>query len=1027
MIGNNKLDWKHVINSIKDCLILLDAKGIIKECNTVFLKTINMPSNQVVGANCYEIIPSESGKTENCPYFKSKISKKRESSTIQVGDKWFRVDADPILDADNEISGYVQFMSDITERKQAEDALKKQNLEYQTLLLNLDGMVYRCKNDKNWTMEFISAGCLSLTGYEPEDLLENNQLSYNELILPEYQNYLWKKWQEKLKTREPAEVEYEIRTATGDIKWVWERGRGIFDKNGQLTHLEGLITDITERKLAEKALTISEESLRALFKAMTDVVLEIDHEGKYIDIAPTSPDLLYKPSAEILGKTFHEVFSKKEADKFLSVIHKSLDEVKIETIQYPLKIKNKLIWFEARVTPKTKNTVLFIAHDITERKRTEQIQKVIYNISNAAASTDDLEEMISLIHKELGTIIDTTNFYIALYDEKKDMFSLPFFTDAQDKTITFPAGKTLTNYVRKTQKSLLVNKKVKIILEKSGDIELFDTDSKVWLGVPLKIEGKVTGVLAVQNYTDELAYTESDLKMLEFVSNQVSISIERKRIEIALKENEERFKQLVENANDIIYRLDVKGYLTYVNPVTLKMGNYKEIDLIGINYLDIVHPDYYHDVKRFFRKQLIKKIKNTYKEFPIKTKNGSYVWLGQNVQLLFERNKIVGYQAIARDITERKRTELALKENERRYKYLFNQSPTSIWEEDFSDVYKYLTSLKKSGIKDFKEYFENHLDEVKKCSGMVRILDINEMTVQLFNAKSKEDLITNLSSIFTKDSMSPFIDQLCAIAENHTHYDGETVNKTLDGELLNVFIKLNVVPGYEKDYSRVLISLMDITGQKKAEEGLRSGRERLKLLNQIIRHDLSNDFIVIKSAINIFRRSTEEKMIDEIESRADKSLETIDTYRKYESFIDSNADLNKIEVVDLINELIVEFANVKFKIEGKGNVFADDALNSIFTNLITNSIKHGNASQIDINISSENSMCKIMFKDNGTGIPDKIKGKIFDEGFFHGKAGHTGIGLHIVKKTIERYGGTISVEDNTPSGTVFIINLRKAL
>jgi signal transduction histidine kinase len=301
------------------------------------------------------------------------------------------------------------------------------------------------------------------------------------------------------------------------------------------------------------------------------------------------------------------------------------------------------------------------------------------------------------------------------------------------------------------------------------------------------------------------------------------------------------------------------------------------------------------------------------------------------------------------------------------------------------------------------------------------------MTLKLFNVKSKEDLITNLDSIFTKDSLSPFIDQLCSIAENQTSYNGETVNKTLDGELLNVSIRLNVVPGYEKDYSRVLISLMDITGQKKAEEGLRLGRERLKLLNQIIRHDLSNDFIVIKSAVNIFRRSSETKMIDEIERRADKSLETIDTYRKYESFIDSNADLDKIETCDLINELITEFPKIKFKIEGKCNVFADNALNSIFTNLVTNSIKHGKASAIDIKISTENNMSEIKFADNGTGIPDKIKNKIFNEGFFYGKAGHTGIGLHIVKKTIERYGGTITVEDNTPSGTVFIISLRQAL
>ena len=1158
MTGKNSFNWDHIFNSIKDSIILLDSNGIIKDCNVAFLKLVEKSRRQIIGVDGSTFFTDKDGRPEDCPFLKSKKTKKRESLIINKFNKWLKADIDPILDENNKISGFVHIMSDITEhieadislqgseekfrtltenisvgiyrntvgakgkfieanpaivkmfgfknkkeflaynvselylhpqerkffndgmlkkgfvkneelqlkkvdgttffgsisaeaikdkngkvqfydgiiediterkkaekallmsekkyrnlfekskdailiihnskfvdcnqatinmlcynskeeflnthpselspekqpdgktsfqkankmmkiafengshrfewyhkksngeifpvevlltsissnkknqiyhtvwrditeRKLAEEALKKQNLEYQTLLLNLGGMVYRCKNDKNWTMEFISAGCLSLTGYKQDDLLNNNKLSYNELILPEYQDHLWKKWQEKLKIREPVEDEYEIRTATGDIKWVWEKGRGIFDKTGQLTHLEGLITDITERKLVEKALAISEESLRALFNAMTDVVLELDHEGRYVNIAPTSPDLLYKAQAEMLGKTLHDLFPLKEADKFLAAIHESLDKNIIVNIEYQLELKNKLVWFEARIAPKTKNTVLFIAHDITERKRARQIQEVIYNISNTAASTDDLEELISLIHKELGTMIDTTNFYIALYNEKKEMFSLPFFTDAQDKTITFPAGKTLTNYVRKTQKSLLANKKVKVELEKSGDIELFGIDSKIWLGVPLKIEGKIIGVLAVQSYTDELAYTKSDLKMLEFVSNQVSISIERKRVEIALQENE------------------------------------------------------------------------------------------------------------------------------RRYKYLFNQSPTSIWEEDFSEVHKYLISLKKSGIKDFKEYFENHLDEVKKCSEMVRVLDINEMTIKLFNAKNKEELITNLGSIFTEDSLLPFIDQLCAIAEGHTRYTGETINKTLDGKSLNVFIKSNVVPGYEKDYSRILISLIDVTGQKKAEEDLRNGRERLKMLNKIIRHDIANDFIVIKSAINIYRRASDAKMIDEIEKRVDKSLNTIDNYRKYESFIDLNQDLYELEIADILNDIIAEFPKIKFNIQGNCKVFADNALDSVFTNLITNSIKHGNSTKIDIKISLEDNMCKINFIDNGTGIPDKIKGKIFDEGFFHGKAGHTGIGLHIIKQTIERYGGSISIEDNKPRGAVFIINLKKAL
>jgi len=218
----------------------------------------------------------------------------------------------------------------------------------------------------------------------------------------------------------------------------------------------------------------------------------------------------------------------------------------------------------------------------------------------------------------------------------------------------------------------------------------------------------------------------------------------------------------------------------------------------------------------------------------------------------------------------------------------------------------------------------------------------------------------------------------------------------------------------------------NITERKKIEEELVSGRERLKMLNQIIRHDLSNDFLVIKSAINIFKRTSDTTMFDEIGKRVKKSLKTIANYRKYESFIDSNQSLKEIEVNKLISDIIIQFPEVTFNIEGKCNVFADDALHSVFENLISNSIKHGDSTKIDIIITSENDVCKIKFIDNGSGIPDKIKGKIFDEGFSYGKSAHTGIGLHIVKKTIESYDGVISLVDYEISGTAFVISLRKA-
>ena len=220
----------------------------------------------------------------------------------------------------------------------------------------------------------------------------------------------------------------------------------------------------------------------------------------------------------------------------------------------------------------------------------------------------------------------------------------------------------------------------------------------------------------------------------------------------------------------------------------------------------------------------------------------------------------------------------------------------------------------------------------------------------------------------------------------------------------------------------------EIEERKQAENALKESKERIKMLNKIIRHDLSNDLAVINSAVKIFKKKNSDvSLLDEIEKRTQKSLNAIAGYRKSESYINSNTGLNELELSDVINNLIVEYPEIKFKIEGVCRVFGDDTLYSVLENLVSNSIKHGKASQIDINISEEDDICRMEFADNGTGIPDEIKEKVFDEGFQHGESGNTGIGLHIVKNTIESFGGEIKVEDNEPNGTVFIFTLRKAL
>ncbi len=144
-----------------------------------------------------------------------------------------------------------------------EAALKQQLEESErskyVLLTHLPGLAYRCNYDRDWTMQYVSEGCYDLTGYPPESLLYNRDLSFNELISPEYRELLWNEWKRILKERKPFKYEYEIITAAGEKKWVLEMGQGIYNDKGEVEALEGIVLDISDRKAVEDALKYNNE------------------------------------------------------------------------------------------------------------------------------------------------------------------------------------------------------------------------------------------------------------------------------------------------------------------------------------------------------------------------------------------------------------------------------------------------------------------------------------------------------------------------------------------------------------------------------------------------------------------------------------------------------------------------------------------------------------------------------------------------------------------------------------------------
>ena len=455
----------------------------------------------------------------------------------------------------------------------------------------------------------------------------------------------------------------------GDEYQIADSGSPIKDKHNNIIGVVLVFRNVTKEYKMQDKLKTSEERFRTMVeRAPEPIFIQIDHKFAFLNPAAcklfgtSSPDeLTGTPVIDRFHPDFHKTIKKiikrlnKEKESFAEkfeqkIIRKDGSDVWVETLGEPIKYMGK-------------DGGLLFVRDISQRKKAEKTQSLLYEIAKESLSTSNLKNYLKYIHKELKQIIKAENFSIALYDKHKDTYSIPFFKDKYDNFNNYTSvslKNTLTDYVRRTGQPQLITAEKEKEISENEPIQLVGTPAPVWIGAPIvdAFKNEVIGVIVLQDYDDPNAYNYDDLNALKIISANIGLFIDR----VKNLEQLQLMRKAVEQNPTAITITDAKGIIQYVNPSFCQITGYSPDQVIGKDTTFLRSGLYTEDFYQNLWETLYSG-KDWIGEFNNKRANGELYWEEAIISpIVNENGETTHFIKVSEDVTEKKKMLEDLKE-----------------------------------------------------------------------------------------------------------------------------------------------------------------------------------------------------------------------------------------------------------------------------------------------------------------------------------------------------------------------------